>query len=107
MKEILITDIAGMPVLRYIVVDGGFFGGNTHAGVDLDGGPHVLHFDLSMLDLIAQLANAEGHPYKLRGIVGHAIHLKSEVSAYDLARELGIEASVIIQRYGLLVRVTA
>lgn len=114
MHFLQVADDFGACVLRYLILpDGQWFGGDVpHSGVELDNGPHVIHRTGSMLDLIARLANADGHYrvdgyYTKNGITyGHSAVLRPEMMADDIARVLDIDPQEVVKRYGLLVRVT-
>lgn len=109
MKTIFINDAIGAPVLKYIVVDDTygpvFYGGNSNPAVQLDNGPHVVHHEGSLLDLLARLANEDGSPYSMNSTFSPLIvRLRPEMLANEVAAVLGIDVKAVLDRYSLLVR---
>lgn len=111
MRYLEVFDKDRFPVLRYLIVDDAgrrvFYGGNTGFTVPVgpDDGVHVIHHLDSLLNLIARLANEDGHPYTMQSSLSRGVvPLRPEMMADEIADALGVEVKDILAKYSLLVR---
>lgn len=108
-NEIHIKDGFGSIRLRFLKLpDQMYFGGDTNGPPFMANGPQYYYHPASMLDLIASIASklAQGEEWGISATDAppYVPLGPKPIRADDLAEILGIETSVVLDRFSLLVK---